>query len=179
MDYQKRSNSGANRIKPYVPGKPVQELRREGFENELVKMASNENPLGVSPAALRAIQKSGGTTGTGRGPLQLQALASRLGLHEQNIIVGNGADGIIYYLGMSLIDKGDEVIIPAATFPIYETISHTMRANIIFTRMEGYSIDLDDILRHITKKTKIIWLCNPNNPTGTMVGEAAFFRLLK
>jgi histidinol-phosphate aminotransferase len=182
MDYQKRLNSGAHRIKPYLPGKPVEELRRQGFKNELVKMASNENPLGVSPAARRAIQKGAGSVyhyPEVSCPFLTEALASRLGLNKQNIIVGNGADGIIYYLGMSLIDKGDEVIIPAATFPIYETISHTMRANVIFTRMKGYSIDLDDILRHITRKTKIIWLCNPNNPTGTMVGEAAFSRFIE
>jgi histidinol-phosphate aminotransferase len=98
---------------------------------------------------------------------ELRELIGRTyGVGADAIIFGNGADEIIYYLAMSLINDGDEVIIPRLTFPIYEIACRMMRAEIIYSEMDGFRIDLDDILHRVTGKTKLITLCNPNNPTG-------------
>ena len=167
-------------IQPYEPGKPIEEVARElGMpEPDIIKMASNENPLGMSPAARKAMLEHLDAVfqypESSCPPLR-QALAEKHGVEPGQIIVGNGADGVIWYLGMSLIAEGDEAVIPAATFPLYETIVNAMRGRVVTSRMEGYSLDLKDILRKVSPLTKMVWLCNPNNPTGTLV-EARRFR---
>jgi histidinol-phosphate aminotransferase len=175
--FNKLVNSGILKIKPYVPGKSKSEVAREnGIENP-VKMASNENPLGISPKAQTAIQKviNDAYLYPEVSCYNLrEALSVKFNVPEGNIIVGNGADGIIYALGMTLIEQGDEVIIPEITFSLYETISLCMRARVVFSKMKNLSIDLDDILTRITKKTKLIWLSNPNNPTGTLIKAKEF-----
>jgi histidinol-phosphate aminotransferase len=80
---------------------------------------------------------------------------------------------------MTLLAPGDEVVVPKITFPVYETISHVMGARVIRTRLDGYAIDLEDVLRAVSERTRIVWLCNPNNPTGTIFEEGAFARLLE
>ena len=182
MGIEKRINSALHSIEPYVPGKSVQEVTRAGNRADVVKMASNENPLGASPMAVDAIR--GGIAGVHQYPEidcpdLVQRLAERLEIEPDSLIVCNEADGVIYTLGLTLLERGDEVVIPEITFPVYETICRAMGSRVVQTRMDSYAIDLDDILRHITDQTKIIWLCNPNNPTGTLVDAEAFSEFWK
>jgi len=169
---EERINPGLLGIKPYVPGKSVREARRELAELAFTKMASNENPLGVSPKALQAVlealRESYQYPESTSRELRL-ALAGRLGVGPENILVGNGADGILYTLGITLLNEGDEAIIPECTFALYEIVTRFMRARPVFSAMRRYGIDLEDIRRRITSRTKLIFLCNPNNPTGTLL----------
>ena len=184
MNFAERTNPGLRLIRPYVPGKPVQELLREGRRSgsrlpRVVKMASNENPLGMSPAARRAMRRAARSAHQypeSSAPMLRDALAAAVGLPPEQLIVGNGADAVIWCLGMALLDDGDQAVVPDATFPLYETICRAMRAEVVRSRMDGYRIDLEDMLRRITSRTKAVWLCNPNNPTGTLVAAEDFVR---
>ncbi len=172
-----RLNPGVDAIKPYVAGKSVAEVARERGLVDVVKMASNENALGMSPRALDALlahARSAYQYPEVSTPDLRVALARHAGVPFEQIITGNGSDSVIYALGMALLAQGDEVIIPRVTFSCYEIISRIMGARVVITRMDGYSIDLDDMERAVTDRTRIIWLCNPNNPTGTMFDDAAF-----
>ena len=127
-----------------------------------MKLGSNENPLGVSPEALRLAEKSlpGSNIYPDGSNLDLrEKIADKLGVLPENVFVGSGTGEVIYCAAMVLTNDGDEVIIPEITFSLYEIAFRIMRAEIV-------RIDLDDILRRITPRTKSVCLCNPNNPTG-------------
>jgi histidinol-phosphate aminotransferase len=178
----RRINPGVEGIKPYVPGKSIAEVVRERGLRDVIKMASNENALGMSPRALAALQAHAAEAfqyPEVSSPDLLGALARLTGAPAEQIITGNGSDSVLYVLAMTLLRPGDEVIIPRITFQVYETVSRVMGARIVETRMDGYGIDLEDILRAVTPDTRLLWLCNPNNPTGTLVDESAFARLLE
>ncbi len=172
IDLLKIINRGVENIKPYVPGKSIQEVVRERGIKRVIKMASNENPLGLSPAAYRAIKRS--LKNSHQYP-EVSARKLREALSRKNIVppeyimVGNGADEIIYTLAMTFLNDSDEVIIPEITFSMYEIVSLAMRARVIKSKMENLRIDLEDILGKTTSKTKMIFLCNPNNPTGDIL----------
>ncbi len=182
MDFNKKVNRNVLAIKPYVPGKSIQEVARSHGSSDIIKLASNENPLGMCPAAIEAIKQSLNSAfqypEVSCPDLTLE-ISKRLQIPQENIIVGNGADGIIYALGMVFLQKGDEVIIPEITFPMYETIAKIMGAKVVPSKMKGYSIDLEDSLRKIQKRTKIIWIANPNNPTGDLIDDVEFQKFFK
>ncbi len=175
-------NPGLQSIKPYVPGKSIQEVVREKGIKKVVKMASNENPLGISPKAYRAIKRN--LKKSYQYP-EVSAHNLREALSKENqippdyIMVGNGADEIIYTLAMTFLDNDDEVLIPEITFSMYEIVSIAMRAKVIKTAMADLKIDTGDILKKITKKTKMIFLCNPNNPTGDIIIKDTLLDFLK
>ncbi len=169
VDIKKYANSGILGIREYVPGKSKKQVERVINLPEVHKMASNENPRGAASKAralYRELEKSLHVYPEIYNPELMDKFASKLGLKAANITTGNGGDGIIYNSGMAFIEQGDETIIPEITFPVYETITRIMRGNPVLSPMKGTSIDLDDIERRITDKTKIIYICNPNNPTG-------------
>ncbi|HUT16315.1 MAG TPA: histidinol-phosphate transaminase [Anaerolineae bacterium] len=169
--------------KEYVPGKPVEEVKRElGLEN-IIKMASNENPLGTSPAALVAMINEL-RLNANRYPESLchdlrHKLAGIHGLHPDQLFFGNGADGVITMIGLTFIDPGDEGIFGELTFPAYDSI---------VTKMDGIGVavpltpdcrlDINGFVAALTPRSKVIFLCNPNNPTGTIVTKDEFDRLL-
>jgi histidinol-phosphate aminotransferase len=95
------------------------------------------------------------------------------------LTIGNGADGVIYNLGMAVLDQGDETLIPRISYPIYESIIRVMRATITYTDMKGLRIDLEDLARRVTPRTKAIFLCNPNNPTGDALPRARLLDFLR
>ncbi len=182
MEIEKLINPGTYSITPYEPGKSVSQAERETQGTDFIKLASNENPLGPSPLALKAIRDNAhlGSVYPEVSCAALRAALSRLfNLPEDMFIVGNGADGVIYTLGMALIDQDDEAIIPMITFPYYEIVVKTMRGKVVYSRMREYGIDLDDVLAKITPKTKMIWISNPNNPTGSMITAGDFMRFYK
>lgn len=169
VDEKKYANSGILFLKEYVPGKSKKQVEREINLPEIYKMASNENPRGAAAQSIkcyRTLEDSLHIYPEIYNPDLMAKFANKFSLEESNITVGNGGDGIIYNFGMAFTDQGDEAIIPEITFPVYETITRIMRGVPVFSPMKGTSIDLDDIYRRITEKTKLIYICNPNNPTG-------------
>lgn len=169
MQISRIANSGTFSIEKYVPGKSVKEAQAELGIAEMVKMASNENPLGACPSSVRSLRKAAEWINVypdSQSREIREGLARRLGIRPEEITAGNGADGVIYNLGMAVIDQRDEIIIPRITFPIYETICRVMRGVPVCAEMKGLRIDLADMKSKINDKTKLICLCNPNNPTG-------------
>ena len=159
-------------LKPYIPGKPIEEVKRELGLEEVVKLASNETSVGPSPLAVEAIKKEIENIylyPEGSSRLLREKLAYKLNLDKEMIIIGNGADNVIGLVGMAFINEGDEVITGEITFPAYETITKIMGGKLISVKLENFRFDLEEIIQRINEKTKIIFLCNPNNPTGTIV----------
>jgi histidinol-phosphate aminotransferase len=176
MDVERLMNTGLRSISPYVGGKPADEVSREYGVSDPVKMNSNENPIGVSPKALQdaaRILPKAHIYPEGSNRILREAIGQRLGVDSECVIVGNGADEIIYYIAMAFTNDGDEVVIPSLTFPIYEIAFKMMRARIVTSEMDGFRIDLNAILARVTGRTKMIVLCNPNNPTGDALGKDA------
>ncbi len=169
-------------IKPYVPGKPIEELEREYGISGSIKLASNENPLGPSPMALHAIEKA--LSGLNRYPdgsgrELVMKLSKYHGVSYNNIILGNGSDEIIEMLTNAFLLPEDEVIIPKPSFLMYEISAQSAGAKLISIPLKFLSIDLDAITDAITDKTRLIFLCNPNNPTGTVISKKSFEKFIK
>ena len=163
---------GVGQLRSYVPGTPIEDVRRRYGLKRIIKLASNENPWGISPLALEAMQE--GLSRLNYYPDSQshdlrQALADHLQLTPQQIVVGNGADGVITQLCMAYLDEDSEVIVSRSSFPIYDIFSHIMRARLIKVPLKDYRLDLPAMAEAITARTKLIFVCNPNNPTGTIV----------
>jgi len=176
------ANSGTAAIKKYVPGKSIREAQAELGLKQMIKLASNENALGPSPASVRSIRRMADQISVYPDSQSREVrarLAEQLKVEPAQITTGNGADGVIYNLGMAVIDEGDEVIAPRITFPIYETITRVMRGSPVCSEMRGLRIDLADIGRRIGERTKLVFLCNPNNPTGDALPPAELRAFLR
>jgi histidinol-phosphate aminotransferase len=175
-----RPQRGLDDIRPYVPGKPIEEVQREYGLQDVVKLASNENPLGPSPKALAALEKTLREVHLypdGQGYYLRQAIADHLGVTLEQVIIGNGADGVIVQTCLAYLDDGDEVIVGRSSFPVYDIYTHVMRAQLVKVPLKEYRLDLEGMAEAITERTKIVFVCNPNNPTGTIVtqGEVESF----
>ncbi|MFE0554880.1 histidinol-phosphate transaminase [Paenibacillus sp. NPDC058910] len=170
------------RLKPYTAGKPIWEVQQEYGLDRVIKLASNENSLGPSPKALQAIQeqlpdlhrypdeRSSGLT---------QALGEHLGLAANQFIVTNGGDELIMLISRAYLEPGDEVIVPDPTFSEYEFGAFLMSGTVIRVPLrEQYAFSAEDILSVVTERTKIVYLCTPNNPTGTYIPELEMKNLL-
>src|SRR5579864_1654999 len=171
-----RANSQLRNLGVYEPGKPIEETARElgvGPE-EIIKLASNENPLGPSPkaiAAMRGALESTQLYPDGGGFYLRNAVADRLGLKSENIILGNGSNEVIEFAGHAFLSRGDEVIAPQYAFICYKLIAQLFGARAIETPAVDFQADLEGMLGAITPRTKIIFIANPNNPTGTLVRQ--------
>lgn len=158
-------------INPYVPGKPVEELERElGIKNS-VKLASNENPAGPSPKAMKALRK--GISDLNRYPdgscfYLRNALAEKLKISPEALIFGNGSNEIIELAARTFLAPGDEAIMGHPSFVVYSTIVQAAHGKSIIVPLKDWCHDLEKMASKITKKTKIIFIANPNNPTGTI-----------
>jgi len=168
----------------YEPGKPVEELAREmGLEpSQIIKLASNENPLGPSPAALQAmhnaLERSHFYPDGGAWALR-NAIAERLDLHRENVILGNGSNEIIEFIGHAFLKPGDEVVTAGHAFAVYRLMAQLFGAKTIEVPDPGFTHDLDAMLEAVTPKTRQVFIANPNNPTGTMVGQQAIDRFME
>ena len=164
-------------IKPYVPGKPLEALEREYGITDSIKLASNENPLGPSPMAIEAIQ--GATANLNRYPdgsghVLTEQLAAHLNVSTENIVLGNGSDEVIGMLTLALLRPGDEAILPRPSFLMYDIAVRSAGAKPVYSPLSSLCIDLDGIRKKITAESRMIFLCNPNNPTGTVISKQAF-----
>ena len=167
------------RIKPYVPGKPIDEVKRELGLDEAVKLASNENAFPPSPRAIRAAKKA--LNYLNRYPdggcfYLKKALAQRLGVAPGNIVTGNGSDEIIILALRAFLKPGEEVIIAKPAFLVYEIAARVHGAKIRFAPLKNFRYDVKKAAALVTEKTRMIFLANPHNPAGTYVtkGEIDF-----
>lgn len=169
---QNRARKGIFRLKPYIPGKPVEEVRRELGLESIIKLASNENPLGASPLALTALQKALDKIYfyPDANAYELkQELANFWQVPFGQIVVGNGSDELLLLLAQTFINPGDEVIYAQPTFSEYESTSTIMGGHSVTIPLKEHRYDLEAIINALNDRTKIIYICNPNNPTGTIV----------
>ena len=167
----------------YEPGKPVEELARDlGLrEEEIIKLASNENPLGPSLKALEAMRQTLERSHfypDGGGYELRGAVAERLGVTRENVVLGNGSNEIIEFIGHAFFRPGDEVVVARHSFAVYKLMAQLFGADTGEVADPGYTADLDAMLAAITPKTRTIFIANPNNPTGTMVGQEAIDRFM-
>lgn len=168
-------------LSPYVPGKPIEELQRELGLARVIKLASNENPLGPSPKAMAALATGHETLHRypDGGAYRLrQALADRWKVTSDHIILGNGSDEILGLLARTFLSPGDEAVMADQTFVIYKMEVVAAHGKPVVVPLKDWAHDLDAMARAVTPKTKLLFLCNPNNPTGTMVSADSVGRLL-
>ncbi len=171
---EKSIRASIKKLKPYIPGKGKEEAKKAGAK-EIVKLASNENPLGPSPKALKMIQKrlKDSSVYPDQYAIEIRgALAKRLKAGEENVIVGNGSDEIMQMAGAAFLSAGDEVVISENTFSTYEFVATLFDAKPVFVPLNNYRYDLPAMADKISEKTKLVFLCNPNNPTGTIFSAA-------
>ncbi|MCS1350996.1 histidinol-phosphate transaminase [Mechercharimyces sp. CAU 1602] len=166
----------------YQPGKPLEEVKRELGLEEVIKLASNENPHGASPTVWPSLAAEGKQLSLypeGTAPLLRADLAAFYGLPENSFLLGNGSDEIVQMISRSYLEQGDEVVMADVTFPRYKTHALIEGAHAIEVPLKEGTHDLEGMLAAITERTRIIWICNPNNPTGTMVGHNDLISFLK
>ena len=164
-----RSNLHA--ISPYVPGRPIADVMQEYGLPDVVKLASNENPWGPSPKALLAVQDAMHDMHRypdGAAKDLRAAIASHLNLDPGYVLVSNGSDEMIKMLSETFLDKGDEVIVPFPSFAQYTFGAMVMGAQIVQVLLrDDLQYDIEALLQAVTPRTKLVYLCTPNNPTGT------------
>ncbi|NLC76424.1 MAG: histidinol-phosphate transaminase [Clostridia bacterium] len=164
------------RIKPYVPGKPIEEVQREYGLKDVIKLASNENPLGPSPKAQEALALNLGKVNIypdGSCYHLKEDLARHVGLDPDNLIIGNGSDEVLKLLSETFINEGDEAIMADPSFSEYDFCVTLMGGNMVKVPVnEKFALDLEAMAAAINEKTKLVFVCNPNNPTGAVVSGA-------
>jgi len=164
-------------IAPYQPGKPISELSRElGLEEAgIIKLASNENPLGVSPLALRAIERAAADLARypdGNGFELKQGLAARYGVAQERIVLGNGSNDVLELAARVFLTPDLEAIYSQHAFAVYPLVVQTIGAKGIEVPAKNFGHDPGTMRRAITSKTRMVFIANPNNPTGTLVPAA-------
>ena len=160
------------KLVPYSPGKPLDELERELGIRDAVKLASNENPLGPSPRALAALDAGKETLHLypdGGAHHLTRALADRWKVTGDQIVVGNGSDEIISLLVKTFMSPGDEAVMADHTFVMYKLAVTGGYGVCVEVPLKDWRHDLPAMARAVTKRTRVVFVCNPNNPTGTMV----------
>jgi histidinol-phosphate aminotransferase len=167
----------------YQPGRPIEEVARElGLAPErIIKLASNENPLGPSPKALAAMQRVLAQLHLypdGNAFYVKRRLAEKLGVEPANLILGNGSNEIIEFVGHAAMGSGVEVIVSQYCFAIYPIVTRLFGANLVTVRARNHGHDLPAMLRAITPRTKVVFVANPNNPTGTRASREEIVQLV-
>lgn len=180
---KKQERNEIERLTPYVPGKPIEDVKREYGITEVTRLASNENAYGPSPEAIKAMKKAAETSWLYPEPScrsLREKLAALYGLSAEQLVVGNGADHLITLIAATYINEGDEVIFSAPTFGSYRESTLLMGGVPVAVPLtDDYVYNLEGILEKVTDKTKIIYICNPNNPTGTILDPRQIENFLK
>ncbi|MCL5104051.1 MAG: histidinol-phosphate transaminase [Armatimonadetes bacterium] len=168
-------------LKPYVPGKPIEEVKRELGIDDVIKLASNENPFGPSHVAIKAMREALNDAALypdGSCFELRNALAPHLGVDGDMLIFGAGGDEVIFYLGMAYLDCGDEVVQADPSFMEYKAAATIMDCPVRMTPLKDWTHDLDAMLAQVNERTKVFVITNPNNPTGTIVSADEVERVL-
>jgi len=167
---------------PYKPGKPIEDVKREYHLTDVIKLASNENPLGCSPKAKEAISNALldlNLYPDGNATDLRNAIAAKLRLSPEQVLPSSGSDEMVDIISKAFLNSGDEVIMADVTFPRYLSTAVMMGAKPVIVPLRDFTYDLGAMLAAITDQTKLIWLCNPNNPTGTMFTEKVLLDFLE
>ncbi len=175
MDYLALARPGVRGLHPYQPGKPIEELERELGIRDCIKLASNENPLGLSPKARGAIESALGELTRypdASGFALKQTLAERLGVTASQITLGNGSNEVIDLVFHTFVGPEHEVIYSQYAFVVYALATQASGAKAVITPARAWGHDLDAMLAAITERTRLICIANPNNPTGTYLAPA-------
>lgn len=178
IDYQSLAVKGVQALSPYQPGKPIDELARElGLNPDgIIKLASNENPLGPSPKALAAVREVLDELcryPDGNGFELKQALSARFGVKPSQITLGNGSNDVLEVITRCFADQASEVVFSQYAFAVYPLVTQAIGAKGVSVPAKDYGHDLDAMVEAITDRTKLVFVANPNNPTGTVHGAEA------
>jgi len=176
------ANKNILEVKPYVPGRPIEEVQRELGLDDVIKLASNESPYGPSPKVLKAIAQAAKKINRypdGNCFYLRRTLAKRLKVAEEQFIFGNGSDEIILLSLRAFAKAGDEVIMAQPSFLMYEIAAKIVGAESILVPLENFRYDLAAMKQAVTDKTKIIFIGNPDNPAGTYVTQSQVEDFLK
>jgi len=158
-------------IEPYKPGRPIEEVERELGLMDTIKLASNENPLGASPAAIAAVRRAVGKIHyypEGGAPELTAKLATKLGVDPASIVFGNGSNELIELTARAFARAGDEILFSSDAFAIYKIVAQAIDARVVSVAPRDHHHDLPAIAAAITPRTRVVFLANPNNPTGTI-----------
>lgn len=168
-------------IKPYIPGKPAEELERDLGIKGSIKLASNENPLGPSSLNLESVTEALKTLNRypdGSGYYLREALSSRYSVTMDNVILGNGSNELIDIAAKTFMQSGDEAVMAHPSFIVYASAVQAVGAKPVQIPLKDYKHDLRAMLNAVTDKTKMLFIANPNNPTGTINRNEEFDFLL-
>jgi len=169
-------------LQPYVPGKPIEEVEREYGVTDVAKLASNENALGPSPLGLRAAREACGRVHLypdGSAFHLKRALSERFDIPVEEIVVGNGSNEIIELLVRTFVLEGEEVLTSAQSFVAYKLAAHAHGRTLVEAPMRArFHYDLEAIHARLTPRTKVVFLANPDNPTGTWFLEKELVHFL-
>lgn len=182
-DVEALARLGVRSIQPYQPGKPIDELARENEIDpaSIVKLASNENPLGPSPRVIKAIESTVTELSRypdGNGFILKQALAEKYDVQLDQITLGNGSNDVLELLARAFAGPGDEVVFSEYAFLVYPHATKAVEATPVVVPADNWGHDLDAMAQAVTDKTKIVFIANPNNPTGTWFSKAALENFL-
>lgn len=173
--------SGVQSLHPYQPGKPIEELEREFGISNSIKLASNENPLGPSKqalAAVRAALESLTLYPDAMGFRLKQRLAQEYHLTTDQLTLGNGSNDLLEMIARCFVNPGDEVVYSAQAFIVYKLVTQAIGARVVEVPSKAFAHDLDAMAEAASEQTKIIFLANPNNPTGTAFTAAELHRFM-
>src|SRR6266404_4518072 len=162
-------------FQPYLPGRSIESVKRERKLSRIIKLASNENPLGPSPLALAAMRKTAQNLflyPDGASVSLRAALAKKAGLTSDRVIIGAGSDELIELLGKTFLNPGDSIVVSEHAFIRYKMAGELMGADVISVPMRQYTHNLVAMALAVREDTKLLFIANPNNPTGTYNTQA-------
>lgn len=170
--FEEHVNKNIHGLRPYQPGKPTSELARELGLTDIIKLASNENPLGPSAKAVASATKAlaeGHIYPDGSGYDLRQTLAKHINIDAAQLTLGNGSDSLFLLTGQVFVNPGEQIISSQHAFAAYKIVSQVLQADFCEVPAKDWGFDLDAIANAVTDKTRLIFIANPNNPTGTWV----------
>jgi histidinol-phosphate aminotransferase len=173
--------AGVQQLIPYKAGKPIEELERELGLTQVIKLASNENPLGPGKKALAAIQTALPSLALypdGSGFALKQALAKKYAVDVSQITLGNGSNEILELVARAFLTPEHEVVFSQHAFAVYPIVTQAVGATAVVAPALNYGHDLDAMLQRLTEKTRLVFIANPNNPTGTLLSQASLERFI-
>ena len=172
MDIKELVNRGIDDLSPYEPGKPIEDLERELGINNAIKLASNENPMGPSPRifdSIEAVLKETHRYPDGNATRLKSTIASKFNVQDEQVTIGNGSNDIIEFVARIFLSKEDSAIYSEHAFAVYPLVVKAVGAKGIEVPAKNFSHDLDQMLESLQDNTKLIFIANPNNPTGSFI----------